>query len=292
MGSLLEGYEKSEEFEEFGSSKEGCEEIIGNNGVIMVSVEEIMPNKAQPRRVFDNSALMELSESVRKYGVIQPVVVRKCEERAGSVFKYELVAGERRLRACKMAGMSVIPCVLVEVNEEQSAELAIIENLHRRDLNIFEMAEAIMSLIEIYGFTQEEIAEKLSVTQSAVANKLRLLRLSDEERRIVVSNGLTERHARGLLRVSDDATRMRVLERILERNMNVKAAEAYIECVLRGFAGKNGDEDGECVAEEDKKYVNVIQKAIEKLRRRGIEAKSTCTETDDFYIYTITVDKR
>lgn len=259
----------------------------GYNEVFYASVEDIMPNRAQPRKDFDVELLEELSESIRENGVIQPIVVRKCRDVVGSVFGYELVAGERRLRAAKMVGLKEIPCILVEVGEEKSAELAIIENLHRKDLNIFETASAIMSLINIYGVTQEEIARKLSLTQPAIANKLRLLRLSEAEREVIVRNSLTERHARGLLRVEDEELRWYVLEKIVENNMNVKQTERYIDGVL------SEKDVAQCVGEGGKMcgYVNVIQKAIDRLRKMGCKTKSTCTETDEFYIYTITVDK-
>ena len=257
-------------------------------GITMVAVEEIMPNRAQPRRVFDQNSLIELSESIGEHGLLQPIVVRECEEVVGSVFKYELIAGERRLRACKMAGLTEIPCILLDVGVEKSAELAIIENLHRKDLRIFETAEAIASLIEVYGLTQEEVARKLSITQSAVANKLRLLKLSETERELIMSNDLTERHARCLIRIGDEYARRGVLERIIEKKMNVSAAEEYVAGVLDDVEGSRGFvlRDGRGI-----NCVNVIQKVINKLRKSGCEAKSTCTETDDFYIYTITVGK-
>ena len=263
----------------------------GNNEIVLLPVEEIMPNRAQPRRVFDNGSLMELVESIKENGVIQPIVVREIGDLVGSVFKYELVAGERRLRAVKMAGLGKIPCVLMEVDERKSAELAIIENLHRKDLNMFETAVAISNLIDLYGVTQEEIARKLSITQSAVANKLRLLRLSDAERRVILENNLTERHARCLLRVCDEQKRWDILEWIIQSGMNVKGAEEYVDGVLEiELVGKNEVFDEKmCVKRVN--YANIIQKAIEKLRKSGCGAKSTCTETDDFYIYTITVDK-
>ena len=276
----------------FEEENECCECGIGgkvtSNGVIMVLVEEIMPNRAQPRRVFEQNSLVELAESIKEHGVLQPIVVRRCEETVGSVFKYELIAGERRLRACKMAGLSEIPCVLLDVGVEKSAELAIIENLHRKDLGIFETAEAIASLIEIYGLTQEEVAKKLSITQSAVANKLRLLKLSEVERGLIISNNLTERHARCLVRIGDESVRKGVLGRIIDKGMNVSATEMYVEGVLRGVDGVE-----ECGLRSEKRVncVNMIQKVINKLRKSGCEAKSTYTETDSFYIYTITVDK-
>lgn len=267
------------------------EESVGGN-VIWVYVEEILPNKGQPRRVFDTVSLEELCESIKIHGILQPIAVRRIEISESSVFKYELVAGERRLRAAKMAGIEKIPCVLMEVDDKESAELAIIENLHRKDLNIFETAEAISSLIEIYGVTQEEIASRLSITQSAVANKLRLLKLSEEERGVIVSNGLTERHARCLLRVVDPIERRKVLDDILVGNMNVKESEMYVEVYLGGKNEEKCDDKGCLKRVRGENYANIIQKAIEKLRRSGCETKSTCTETDEFYIYTITVDKK
>jgi len=259
--------------------------------VIMVLVEEIMPNRAQPRRVFDNAELEELAFSIREYGLIQPIVVRKCDELVGSVFRYELIAGERRLRAAKMVGITKIPCVLLEVDEKESAELAIVENLHRKDLNIFEIAEAISALVEIYGLTQDEVAKRLSITQSAVANKLRLLRLSDVERGLIMANNLTERHARALLRVGGECERLEVLGKIIADNMNVRCAEDYIEAYLECDEGINVDKNVGLSGNFAIKCTNVIQKAIDKLRKAGCETKSTCTETDGFYIYTITVEK-
>ena len=160
----------------------------GNKVIILLLIEEIMPNRAQPRRVFDNGSLVELSESIKENGVIQPIVVREIGDLVGSVFKYELVAGERRLRAAKMAGLAQISCILVEIDEKKSAELAIIENLHREELNIFETATAIASLIEIYGLTQEEVARRLSVTQSAVANYENLIGSLGHYQDIIQSN--------------------------------------------------------------------------------------------------------
>ncbi len=275
--------------EEVGENECGFGGKAAPDGIIMVLVEEIMPNRAQPRRVFEQKSLMELSESIKEHGILQPIVVRKCEEMVGSVFKYELVAGERRLRACKMAGLSEIPCVLIDIGVEKSAELAIIENLHRKNLGIFETAEAIASLIEIYGLTQEEVAKKLSITQSAVANKLRILKLSEVERGLILANNLTERHARCLVRVGDKSARKRILEEIVEREMNVNAAEEYVDGVLNGVKTSEG-----CRLRDEKTLncVNMIQKVINKLRKSGCEAKSTCTETEGFYIYTITINKK
>ena len=149
----------------------------------MIDIERIMPNRAQPRTIFDNESLSALSESIKTHGIIQPLTVRPYPDKSNlSNFQYELIAGERRLRASKLAGLKKVPCIVTESDTRTSAALAIIENLHRSDLNVFEEATAIAALIEIYKLTQEEAAQKLSMTQAAVANKLRLLKLTAKEK--------------------------------------------------------------------------------------------------------------
>ena len=187
-------------------------EATKNQEVIQIPTEAIMPNRSQPRTTFENESLHRLAESIRKYGILQPLTVRKTDENSRfSIFKYELVAGERRLRASKLLGLPTVPCIVIETDTQTSAALAIIENLHRDDLNIFEESAAIASLIELYKLTQEQIALQLSLTQAAVANKLRLLRLSAEERAFILEHNLTERHARALLRIKDAGERKSVL---------------------------------------------------------------------------------
>ena len=160
-------------------------------------VGSLSRNPHQPRRVFDEQALNELCESIRRYGVITPLTVR----RTGG--GYELVAGERRLRASIMAGLEAVPCYIVSAEEEDSALMALVENLQRRDLDFFEEALGLQRLTELYGMTQQQAAERVGKTQSAVANKLRLLKLAPETVALVREHGLTERHARTLLRLTD-----------------------------------------------------------------------------------------
>ena len=163
-----------------------------------ISLNQIRPNPQQPRRSFDEDSLSELAESIRSYGILQPLTVR----RQGT--GYELVAGERRLRAAAMAGLREVPCLVAQVGEEDSALLALMENLQRRDLDCWEEAEALSRLIARYGLSQEEAARRLGRSQPAVANKLRLLRLPDSVRQFLQENGLTERHARALLRLGTE----------------------------------------------------------------------------------------
>lgn len=164
--------------------------------------------------------------------------------------------------------------------------MAIIENLHRKDLNIFEEAAAIASLIDLHNLTQEEIAERLSLTQSAIANKLRLLKLTDTERAMIISNNLTERHARALLKLKDTVARSEALAYIISNNLNVKQSEIYIEHILSPHSESNS------VVYDYKNYISAIQKAIDGLRSIGAEAKTSCSETDNELIYTITINKQ
>lgn len=195
--------------------------------VIQVKTDEIRPNRAQPRANFDQNSIIRLADSIRRYGILQPLTVREADPEDSC--KYELIAGERRLRAARMLGYLTVPCIIKNADEQTSAELAIIENLLREDLNMFEEAYGYKKLIENHNLTQEEVARRMSISQSAVANKLRLLRLSYEEQRIILESELTERHARALLRVNEPAARSEILRHIIENKLNVSSTESYID---------------------------------------------------------------
>lgn len=192
-----------------------------------IPLGRIRPNPQQPRRSFDEEGLAELAASIRSCGILQPLTVR----RAGD--GYELVAGERRLRAARIAGLREVPCLVAQVGEEDSALLALMENLQRRDLDCWEEAQAIARLISRYGLSQEEAARRLGRAQPTVANKLRLLRLPEDVRALLRENGLTERHARALLRLQDPEVQRRAAGDMVRRGMNVAQAEAYVEKLLQ-----------------------------------------------------------
>ena len=206
------------------------------SGILFISVDRIRPNRAQPRNRFDTNTMIRLADSVRRYGILQPLTVRivpqkeadPCVTHSAPVL-YELIAGERRLRAAKLAGLTHVPCILASADDHLSAELAVIENLLREDLDMFEQARAFGRLILQFSLTQEQVARKMSMSQSAVANKLRLLRLNETEQRAILENKLTERHARALLRLPADETRIEIIRQIAARHMNVASAEEYIE---------------------------------------------------------------
>ncbi len=257
-----------------------------NKVIINIPTEEIMPNRAQPRKAFDNESLWQLAESIKKHGVLQPITVKKrCIRSEYGTFKYELITGERRLRASRLIGNTEIPAIILEITDKESAELAIIENLHRENLNIFEEAAAIAALIDLHDLTQEEIAAQLSLTQSAIANKLRLLKLTEAERSLIIAHELSERHARALLRIKDATARAEALAYIIGNNLNVKQSEAHIDRLLTP-----GKADVERVIDY-KGYISAIQKAINGLRTIGTDTKTSCSETDSELIYTITISK-
>ncbi|MBQ2998881.1 MAG: ParB/RepB/Spo0J family partition protein, partial [Clostridia bacterium] len=202
--------------------------------VVQIKTDEIRPNRAQPRAEFEQNSIIRLADSIRRYGILQPLSVRLSDP--DDVYRYELIAGERRLRAAKMLGYLTVPCIVMDVNEQTSAELAIIENLLREDLNMFEQAYGFKKLIENHHLTQEEVARRMSMSQSAVANKLRLLRLSYEEQRLILETGLTERHARATLRIENTKKRLETIRYIAEQKLNVQDSEAYVENLLKTSA--------------------------------------------------------
>lgn len=251
-----------------------------------------MPNRAQPRSYFDTDGLKELAESIARYGILQPLTVRELPENTQySHFRYELIAGERRLRAAKLLNLSKIPCILMESDQKTSAELAIIENLHRRDLNIFEEALAIASLIEIYNLTQEQVAEKLSMTQAGVANKLRLLRLSEQEKTLILQNNLTERHARALIRLKNPAKRLEILQKIISNELNVQQSEDIIEQSLPQKDTPDASEKKRASQKWYKNLIYTIESAVSRHRARGAIIKTQQTETDTETIFTVAISK-
>ncbi len=198
--------------------------------VVQVDVGQIRPNTSQPRQDFEVNSIVQLADSIRQYGILQPLTVRKCEGTDG--YRYELIAGERRLRAAKMLGMKTVPCLISDVDDTASAELALVENMIRENLNMFDQATAFSTLSTKFGLTQEEIARKLSISQSAVANKIRLLKLSAEERKQISEANLTERHARSFLRITNKALRARTISEVIAKGYNVADTEKYIQDVL------------------------------------------------------------
>ena len=254
--------------------------------IVMISPYEISPNPSQPRKYFTDEAIFRLADSIRNHGLIQPLTVRKTDE------GYELIAGERRLRALKILGKSEVPCVINNVNKEESAHLAIIENIQRENLNMFEQAMAILNLMKVHCLTQEKIAEQLSCSQSYVANKLRLLKISDEEKQDIIEFGLTERHARALLKIKDEDLRKSALKNIIRKNMNVASSEDYIDKLLTEKK-KEKSENGKTkiIIKDMRLFYNTIDKAIETMRATGFNVETTKRETLDSTEIVIAIPK-
>lgn len=255
--------------------------FFGGTRIVHLKLEQIRVNAAQPREHFDTAAIERLAESIAQNGLLQPLSVRK--EGKG----YELIAGERRMRALRHLGRETAPCIVVEASDEKSAVLAIIENIQREDLNVFEQASGIQSLIERWGVTQGEAAARLGLSQSAVANKLRLLRLSPQERHIITENALTERHARALLRIIDEQQRQRALAHIVARRLNVEQTEKYVEKLV-----KTPHRGGTKLVFKDLRiFVNTINMAVETMRRSGVMASAVKGESEGYIEYTIRIPK-
>lgn len=264
-----------------------------------VEISEIRVPDGRFRRIRCDESLAALAESIKEHGIIEPLIVRRVLGIGGEA-EFTLVAGERRLRAAEMAGLTTVPVVSVEAGEVDAAILAIIENLHREDLSMFEEAASIQSLISLTGMTQEACAKKLSVSQSYVANKLRLLRLSDGEQEKIEENGLTERHARALLRLEDEEEREEVLSIIIKREMNVSRTEEYIEDLIcaksrmaeRESKPKGSEQKRKLVIRDIRLFYNSIDHAVDVIKKSGIPVESTRKEVEEGVLISILLPKK
>jgi ParB family chromosome partitioning protein len=270
--------------------------MMGKQGRYPESLTEldpalILPNPAQPRKSFGEGEMEQLADSVRRWGILQPLTVRARTEDGKTV--YELISGERRMRAAIMAGLRSVPCRIINTDGKSSAEMAIVENLQRKDLDPFEEADAIRVLLELYGMTQEGLAERLSVSQSYIANKLRLLRLTEEEQQKILGAQLTERHARALLRLGDTPERAAALSVIIARAYNVAQTEAYIERLLeqkraeephkRKIKGAIGDL---------RLFYNSLDRALGIMRGAGMRTNCRKRMTDEGVEVTLVIRRK
>ncbi len=254
--------------------------------VFDVPIEMISTNPDQPRKNFDIAELTKLAKSISQDGIVQPLTVKRYQK------GFRLISGERRLRAAKMAGFRTVPCVMAEISEKRSAVISLIENIQRADLHFFEEAEAIACLIEKYSMTQEDTAIRLGLAQSTIANKLRLLRLSGEERNIILTKGLTERHARALLKIVDPVRRREILDKIVSENMTVAEAERYIQNEDKRRDMKKSYEKRSPVLKDIKLFNNTISKAVEVIRLAGVDAQMDKTEQGGFIEYRIRIKEK
>ncbi|MCL1845267.1 MAG: ParB/RepB/Spo0J family partition protein [Defluviitaleaceae bacterium] len=254
------------------------------NEILHLPLEDVNPNPYQPRRIFEQTALDELAESIRAYGVLQPISVRIINGAS-----YELIAGERRLRASRIAGMETIPAILVETSDLDSAVLAMIENLQRRDLHFFEEAEGFANLLGDYAFTQEALARRVGKNQSTIANKLRLLRLPHTVRRLIIRDGLTERHARALLRLESEADQLAAIATIRQENLNVSKTEELVEKAVTVRKTKKPI-PFKAYIRDIRILTNTIRDNLEIVRRSGLDTHFDVQQTDTGYNILIKID--
>lgn len=251
--------------------------------VVSIPVANIVANKAQPRKNFDENSIFSLSQSIKENGIIQPVCVRK----NGAL--YEIISGERRTRAAKLAGMTEIPCIVMEVDDEKSAVLALIENIQRSDLSFFEEAIAINELITTYGLTQQEAAKKLGKAQSTVANKLRLLRFSDAERNILAGNNISERQARALIRIDDENERIKVLGEVVRKKLNLEQTEQLVNEVLSGEKKRVQNVKSLFNIPIPRIYMNSINRIVNRMKSANISCETVAARNGNYYEYTIKI---
>lgn len=255
-----------------------------------LSIDCVRPNPYQPRKQFSKGALEELCESIKQYGVIQPINVRKMSSN-----NYELVAGERRLRAAVMAGLKEIPAIVININDNDSAVMALIENLQREDLSYMEEAEGYNNLINDHGFTQEELAQKIGKSQSTIANKIRLLRLPPMVKKILSDNNLTERHARSLLKLHDEQLQLKVLKHVCDRGLNVKRTEELVERAIEKFTRLEKDKPPERkftkAIKDIRIFINTIRQAIDLMKKSGVNAKAAQIDRGEYVEFIIRIPK-
>ena len=260
---------------------------VRRSSIVWLPAEDIAPNPVQPRREFDEKALEELSRSIQNYGILNPLTVR-C--RGG---KYELVAGERRLRAARLAGLTEVPCILVDVNMEDASLIALVENLQRKDLDFIEEAIGLSRLIRMFGMSQEEAAKRIGKSQSAVANKLRLLKLPRDVLENLRSYGLSERHGRALLRLTEPNAQRMALEYIAANQLTVAATEEYIEALLSAPADESDRPEPKrtLILKDVRVFLNSLNRSLDLMKQGGIDAGVKRMETEDSLILTISIPK-
>ena len=259
---------------------------LKKGGITYLPAWSIEPCPMQARKSFDDDSLRELSESIRSYGILNPLTVR---ERNG---RYELIAGERRLRATKLAGLREVPCIIIEVSMEDAGLISMVENLQRRDLNFVEEAMGINQLILMFGMSQEEAAKRIGKSQSAVANKLRLLKLPTDILEALKENALSERHGRALLKLSDSDRQRKTLKHIIENDLTVAATDAYIDSLINESNKKEKSQAKRTFILKDVRvFLNSLNRSLELMKQGGIDAGVERRETDDCLVLTISIPK-
>ena len=253
--------------------------------VTQLPISKIVPNKYQPRNIFNDEKILELSESIKEHGVIQPIVVRKFKE------GYEIIAGERRYRASKLIGLDKVPAIVRDYDDKQSASIAIVENIQREDLTAIEEALAYKQLIDLHGITQAALAKQMGKSQSTVANKIRLLNLSEHVQQAVLERKVTERHARALLLVKDEELQFQLLEKIIEKDLNVSETERLIDETLNPKEKAVKPQTISRMPRDCRIAMNTFKQAIMMVEKTGMRVEHETEELDDSYVIKISLPK-
>lgn len=255
--------------------------------IVNIPISQIRPNPYQPRKNFSKRSIEELSQSIDAYGVLQPISVRKINDKA-----YELVAGERRLRAAELIELESIPAILVNMKDQDSAVLALIENLQREDLNFIEEAEGYSNLINDHGLTQQELAKRVGKNQSTIANKLRVLRLPADIKKMILENGLSERHARALLKLPEEELQLQVLEKVIKNDLTVKKTEGLIKSILQDLTSEEEVKPSVKSMINFKIYLNTLKNAYNAIKDSGIDAIYKQKDSGEFIEVTVKIPKK
>ena len=260
--------------------------LFDSGKVLYLPLDAIQPNPGQPRRNFDQPSLEELARSIQALGLLQPLTVRRREGR------WELVAGERRLRAARLAGLEEVPCLSVQTDSQSSSLLALVENLQRRDLDFWEEALALRRLIDTFHLSQEEVARRVGKSQSAVANKLRLLKLSPDTLALLRDGGAGERHARALLRLEDPARQLEAARQVVEQGLTAAQTEALAEALLSAQPVPPARRRPTYLIKDVRLFLNTITRSLDLMRSAGVDAQCSRQDTDDSITLTIQIPRR
>lgn len=278
-----------------GSEKQGQDPVVeatqtNNEEVVHVAIEKIVPNRFQPRTVFDDAKIEELARTIHTHGVIQPIVIRKMEDN-----RYEIIAGERRFRAMSKLKWTEVPAIVRNLSDKETASIALIENLQREELTAIEEAVAYQKLLKLHELTQEALAQRLGKGQSTVANKLRLLKLPKEIQQAIMDKRLSERHARSLMQVKDEEVQIKLMNESIEQQWNVKQLEEKVNEIVNPPVKeeKNASKPKRKAISKDVRIaLNTIKQSLSMVTKSGINLKTEEEDTEDFYQITVRIPKK